>query len=83
MSDCAPSILWSVVPMELVTEGMQPPMPPRAELVVEGRVLQVVPEGDGSATLIRLISADPADYLDPRFQPGVRIRQAGGHLPSS
>ncbi len=73
MMDCGPGIIWSAMPVELIVEGMGPESPAITELIVDGRVLQVSPLGDGTATLVRLISGDPTDYLDPRFQPGNRI----------
>lgn len=74
MSECSPGILWSVMPLELVLEGLAPEMPPRAEMAVANGVLVVEPQTDGSGTVVRLISSDPKDYLDPRYQPGSRIR---------
>lgn len=76
--ECGPSILWSVMPMELVMEGMAPAFPPRAEMQLDGRVLEVEPGNDGTALLVRLVSTNPQDYLDPRFQPGARIRLREG-----
>lgn len=70
MTEAGPGILWSVVPLELVLEGEAPVA---VERVVEGRLMQVLPHGDGSATLVRLLSPRPGDYLDPRWQPGSRI----------
>jgi len=73
MTDCAPGVIWSAMPVELVIEGLGPEAPALSEVVLDGRVLQVNPAGDGTGTLVRLISGDPNDYLDPRFQPGNRI----------
>lgn len=74
MSEAGPGILWSVMPIELVLEGLAPTYPPRAEMVVDGRVLEVEPGSDGTATVVRLLSSDPRDYLNPRFQPGACVR---------
>lgn len=74
MIDCGPGIIWSAMPMELVVEGMTPPPPPTMEMAIEGGVLVVEPLHDGTATVVRLISSDPTDYLDSRFQPGARLR---------
>jgi hypothetical protein len=63
------------MPFELVVEGLTPPLPPVQEMAVEGGLLLVEPQQDGTATVVRLISGDPRDYLDPRFQPGARIRR--------
>lgn len=77
MNNAGPGILWSVMPIELVIDGMAPALPARVEMSVEGRVLEVEPGSDGMATVVRLVSTDPRDYLDPRFQPGARIRSGG------
>lgn len=74
MSEAGPGILWSVMPIELVLEGLAPAMPARAEMMLDGRLLEVEPATDGSAMVVRLISPCPGDYLDPRFQPGARVR---------
>lgn len=74
MTDCGPGIIWSAMPLELVLDGLEPAPPPRIELGLAGGVLVVEPQGDGTATVVRLISTDPGDYLDPRFQPGARVR---------
>lgn len=71
--DEAFSLLWTCMPAELVVDGMFPAAQNCVEMNVEGRILQVLPGADGTGTLQRLISCDPADYLDPRWQPGSRI----------
>jgi hypothetical protein len=74
LHDTAPGVIWAAIPIELVTEGMEPPYPEPVEVSLEGRILQVTPSGDGTGILRRLISTDPADYLDPRWQPGSRVK---------
>lgn len=74
MSQAGPGILWSVMPIEMVLEGMAPAYPARAEMMVDGRVLEVEPGSDGMATVVRLLSTAPGDYLKPEFQPGARVR---------
>jgi hypothetical protein len=58
------------MPMELVTQGLEPEMTACVEQRVEGRLLLVTPGPGGTGTVQRLISTDPFDYLDPRWQPG-------------
>lgn len=77
MTECGPGILWSVVPIELVLEGLAPEYPKQAEVVVEGRLLQVEPGQDGYGTVVRLVAGQVQDYLDPRFQPGSQLRLPG------
>lgn len=74
MTECGPGILWSVMPIELVLEGAAPEYPRLVDVVVEGRLLQVEPGQDGYGTVVRLISGQAQDYLDPRFQPGTQLR---------
>jgi len=62
------------MPLELVMEGGPTGQVPPQELWVEGRLLLVEPQEGGMARVIRLISGNPQDYLDPRFQPGTLIR---------
>lgn len=71
--DVGPGLLWTVMPMDLVVDGLLPPPAPRLEMQVGGRILQVIPGSGGSGTIERLISTDPRDYLDPAWQPGSQI----------
>jgi hypothetical protein len=69
------SVLWSIVPMEQVMEGfvIENAVEPRMEMSVAGRLLQVVPLPPATGRVERLNSADPQDYLDPRWQPGAVV----------
>lgn len=67
------SMLWTALPMELVLEDQVTPVPQCVDLIQEGRTLQVLPLGDGAGVIQRLVSTNPQDYLDPRWQPGVRV----------
>jgi hypothetical protein len=75
MMESGPGILWTTMPLEMVMEGAatEAAVAPCLEMAVDGRMLQVLPGRDGTGTVQRLISGDPQDYLDPRWQPGVRI----------
>ncbi|MBP2017624.1 hypothetical protein J2Z79_001009 [Symbiobacterium terraclitae] len=73
LTDSGPVMLWSVMPMELVLEGLSPTLPTMRDVVVDGRLLQVEPGPDGRGTVVRLVSGRAQDYLDPRFQPGARV----------
>lgn len=70
------SILWTAMPVEMVIDGLQPQAPAAVDMVVEGRLLQVLPGQNGQGTVQRLLSTDPQDYLDPRWQPGMVINLA-------
>jgi hypothetical protein len=43
------------------------------EMTIDGVTMLVNKESEEEATLVRMISPNPAHYLDPRYQPGVRI----------
>jgi len=86
-------ILYTVMPEEFVLAGIGHgvgdavdwPCPPVASGLVEcaargrsGSVrLLVEPASGGGWQVSRLLSSDPADYLDPRFGPGRRVDVAG------
>lgn len=67
------SLLWTALPLELVLQESGEPLPQCVDVLQEGRVLQVLPVGRGLAMIQRLISGNPQDYLDARWQPGTRI----------
>lgn len=69
-------LIWTVMPLEVALQGLEPDLPASVEAVIEGRLMQVLPTGDGMAVVQRLLSSDPRDYLEPRWQPGERV-----HLP--
>lgn len=73
MTELGASILWTAMPVDLVIDGLEPQAPATTEMVVEGRLLQVLPGQGGTGTVQRLLSTDPQDYLDPRWQPGTVI----------
>ncbi|WP_206425300.1 YlzJ-like family protein [Staphylospora marina] len=43
------------------------------ECVIDGVKLQIRRTDRGEAVIERLLSANPADYLNPRFQPGRKV----------
>lgn len=63
-------ILHTVVPMHLILEGKEEEANQIEINLANGRTLILEPLGFSQAKLIRLVSSDPKDYLDPRFQPG-------------
>lgn len=70
-------VLYTVVPIEdVLLQGVEPP--PQAEVEWEGRRLVVEPLEGGVARVSRLISTDPMDYLNPRWQPGSFIPWPAG-----
>lgn len=73
MHNTGPGILWTAMPMELVTQGLVPEAEACVECAVEGRLLLVTPGAHGTGVVQRLISSDPQDYMDPRWQPGAVV----------
>lgn len=74
MSNCGPGVIWSAMPIEMIMQGTEPEAAPWVEIQIGSGVVLVEPGGDGTGTVVRLISTNPRDYLDPRFQPGTRLR---------
>ncbi len=70
-------MLYTVVPIEdVLATDWQPPV--YNEVTLSGRHLVYQVDPDGTPRLVRLMSTDPMDYLDPRLQPGASL---GGLLP--
>lgn len=69
-------IYYSSIPIELAyynTDNMA-----LQEIQIQGVNMLVHKENEQEATIVRVLSADPAHFLDSRFQPGNKIR----HTPS-
>lgn len=83
MTEAGPGVLWTAMPLELVVDGLWPQAQASVEQWVEGRLLLVTPGSAGAGVVQRLISGDPQDYLDPRWQPGalVAMQTAGTAIP--
>lgn len=64
-------ILHTVMPPELIFAGAPASEAP-VELEMAGRRLLVERQGP-QWVITRLLSSDPADFLDPRWQPGTVI----------
>ncbi|WP_126426506.1 YlzJ-like family protein [Brevibacillus marinus] len=69
-------IIHSVVPLELIFENYEQTSKQKLREITLGKgVTMVVAEsGPYEGTVVRLISPNPQDYLDPRFAPGQKIR---------
>lgn len=76
-------ILWTPLPLEQVLDDTGRAFPATEEVVVEGTRLQVEPLDGHRARVVRLLSLDPADYLDPRWQPGQVISYNVQPIPQS
>ncbi|MGE5484534.1 MAG: YlzJ-like family protein [Ignavibacteriales bacterium] len=69
-------ILYTVMPVE---EVMQQDEKRRTiEIRVRGRIIQVEPVSPTEGRVVRVISTDPQDFLDPATQPGSLVSLWGG-----
>lgn len=74
-------MLYTVVPIEdVLATDWQPPV--WGEVTLSGRQLVYELDPEGAPRLVRLISTDPMDYLDPRLQPGADLSWAMPHRVS-
>lgn len=62
--------IYSPLPPEMIWEGWEDFKPVWQEIKVNGRILQVEMQGFNQARVVRLLSTDPADYLNSAYQPG-------------
>jgi hypothetical protein len=67
-------MLYTVVPIDDVLEGMEEEPAPTMELIVGGVLMELEPQGDFQAKVVRIISSDPQDYLASQHQPGSIVR---------
>ncbi|MGE5578837.1 MAG: YlzJ-like family protein [Bacillota bacterium] len=62
-------VLYSIYPPEVVLGQVENPEPRFFTVELDGRTL-VLEMKDGRAQIVRLLSTNPRDYLDSRWQPG-------------
>jgi len=68
-------MIYSVIPTEeLFFNGWEDTITPLTDLTVAGVMMQVEMLGDGTARIVRLISPNPFDYMNPAWMPGNIIR---------
>ncbi|WP_127580726.1 YlzJ-like family protein [Paenibacillus koleovorans] len=63
-------IFYSCVPEEVVFENWDMPQEPIIDVTVNGLLMQVQPVSAHQARIVRLISPDPQQYLNPAYAPG-------------
>ncbi|ALS21696.1 MULTISPECIES: YlzJ-like family protein [Paenibacillus] len=67
-------IHYTVLPLEAVMEGIDHEDFPRpVEIVMNGVTMQVHPINARQARIVRLISCNLQDYLNPQYAPGRMI----------
>ncbi|CAJ1002498.1 MULTISPECIES: YlzJ-like family protein [Bacillales] len=68
-------IFYSVVPMEMVFANMEQVEKRQLRELPLGEATMVVePTGPYEGRIVRLISPNPQDYLNPRLAPGETVR---------
>ncbi len=63
-------MLYTIYPLELILQTGEELHYFTVSFGQRTFVLEMV---DGQARLVRLISSDPMDYLEPRWQPGTTV----------
>ncbi|WP_166237864.1 YlzJ-like family protein [Paenibacillus turpanensis] len=66
-------MIHSIVPLEMIMEGSEDIEAPE-EIEYGGLLMQVRYISANQAQIVRLISADPAPYLNPAYAPGTTIQ---------
>jgi hypothetical protein len=66
------TVLWTVLPVELVLDGIDKP-PAYEEVELSGAKVLVERLTPGESRVVRLLSTSPADYLRPELQPGTTL----------
>ncbi len=66
-------IIHSIVPIEQIFEGFDQIRDELEEIQMDGLIIQVLPINSRQAKIVRLISPNPHDYLNPKYAPGEMI----------
>lgn len=73
-------IHYAALPRELIFEGLEEYNPKYLSISFARGALIVEPLLQGEMRIVRLMSSDLQDYLDPRFQPGRLLDPFAGEL---
>lgn len=63
-------IHYTVLPLEMVMDGIDKMESNQMEIVVNGISMQVQPLNATQATIVRIISCNPQDFMNPQYSPG-------------
>ncbi|BCJ85329.1 YlzJ-like family protein [Effusibacillus dendaii] len=63
-------LYWAAIPLETVFEGFDSTSYNWLETDYQRVKMIVEPCGNGWGKIVRLLSANPYDYMDPRLSPG-------------
>jgi hypothetical protein len=72
-------IMYTPLPLESVLEGMDGMTDDLSEISMNGVRLQVKMLSGNQAQVVRLISPDPQQYLNPAYAPGSYIHFQPGN----
>ena len=72
------SLLYTPLPLEDILSDETSRSKNFTEVQVEGKTLIIEPVNSYEARVTKLISSDPYDFMDPRFQPGSVIKYYPG-----
>lgn len=67
-------IIYSPVPIEFIFEGYDQMKLNYREIQIENTTMVVDQISSSEGKIIRLISPNPQDYLNPKYQPGTMIQ---------
>lgn len=62
-------MIWSIMPEEIIIGNGEKGAAMR-EIVYQNRRLLATPLPTGRMCIVRVLSSNPRDFMDPRFQPG-------------
>ena len=65
-------MIWSIIPESVIFSNCAENYDLR-QVGYQGRQVLIRPLASGQGEIVSLLSTDPADYLLPCFQPGVRF----------
>lgn len=66
-------IHYSVIPMDVIFQGMDTFEPKYMEIEHGGVTMQIEPISGFQARIVRLFSCNPQDYLNAQYTPGTII----------
>lgn len=67
------TLMWTIVPVNHIFDSFEDKRPSYQEIQYQGVTMLVTPIENGMGTVVRLISPNPQDYLNPAFQPGSTV----------
>ena len=66
-------IIYTAMPLEFVYSGFDEFHPQYEEIDYQGVKMVIEPSGPYTGKIVRLLSCNPQDYLNPSYSPGSMI----------